>query len=486
MIEQTSHVCVARYPRGVLIATSTPEPAEPQTPEPADPMKNPPGGMVPPDSYARPGDQISPSGSVPPNEPAAVEARVPGANPAPAPGFPPQQATPTDGQIPHYGHVPPAGLVAPSGSPVLVPGSASVPAPIAAPAQVPATAAPPAPTAAPTQMGAATPAPMPTPVLAPTAAFVPAAPEDFAGNSPTAKRPASRSRLGWIITVALLSIGLVIAAVFLVITFLELDQASGKIDEQKGTIEEQNKKIDEQKELIDKKESFGAAMNGLVGARNKFNGTKLGDRIPQNYHQSLAENGYEHRWDAEMMDETIEDVNSASAELEQVYAVAQEQKATNATGSAYETAIDQLGAGLVTVQFDDAAGLCGGEAIGCVSSEDPTIVHIDAKAESSSPYMTDWLRTGVAYHEYAHVLQFTNYEATIEPLQAFGDDYEHMADCFALTYLDGWTLDHTIWINDYQYYEVSLGYGYTCNESQRQVIRDWYDSLTITNGPLTQ
>ena len=100
--------------------------------------------------------------------------------------------------------------------------------------------------------------------------------------------------------------------------------------------------------------------------------------------------------------------------------------------------------------------------------------------------MTDWLRTGIAYHEFAHVLQFTNPGPTDTALESFDGDTETMADCFALTYLDGWTLDHTIWINRYRYWEVSIGYGYTCNETQRQVVRDWYGQLGFQSRPITQ
>jgi hypothetical protein len=43
-----------------------------------------------------------------------------------------------------------------------------------------------------------------------------------------------------------------------------------------------------------------------------------------------------------------------------------------------------------------------------------------------------------------------------------------------------------VWINDYQYYEVSVGYGYTCNEDQKQVIRDWYEGLGYQSEPVSQ
>ena len=92
----------------------------------------------------------------------------------------------------------------------------------------------------------------------------------------------------------------------------------------------------------------------------------------------------------------------------------------------------------------------------------------------------------LSYHEFAHVLQFTNPQPTTTALDAFGGDSETMADCYALTYLPGWKLHHRVWVSSYQYYEVDIGYGYTCNESQRQVVRDWYEQLGYTTGPIAQ
>jgi hypothetical protein len=33
---------------------------------------------------------------------------------------------------------------------------------------------------------------------------------------------------------------------------------------------------------------------------------------------------------------------------------------------------------------------------------------------------------------------------------------------------------------------VSLGYGYTCDDAQRQVIRDWYDASVDHAEPISQ
>jgi len=172
-------------------------------------------------------------------------------------------------------------------------------------------------------------------------------------------------------------------------------------------------------------------------------------------------------------------------ELNEVLAAARDQAATNASGTKYESVIDSLSSGFVTAVIDDADALCEDDVLACVMSNEPYVVHFDKK-DSKLPYMTNWLRTGLAYHEFAHVLQLTNPAATATALEAFDGDDEEMADCYALTFLDGWTLDHTIWTSDVEYWEVSIGYGYTCNKAQKQAVRDWYEALGFTSAPISQ
>ena len=105
--------------------------------------------------------------------------------------------------------------------------------------------------------------------------------------------------------------------------------------------------------------------------------------------------------------------------------------------------------------MDPDATFCGDQAMACVRSDDPFVVHVVA-AQRRQPQNSDWIRTGVTYHEFAHVLQYTNPVQTDATLPVFGGDVERMADCYALTMLDGWTLDHRTWVNAYEYWEVSV------------------------------
>ena len=184
------------------------------------------------------------------------------------------------------------------------------------------------------------------------------------------------------------------------------------------------------------------------------------------------------------MTQVTQDVEKKTGELTTQLDEAAAQAAKNASGSEYEKVIDKLGAGFVTTALDNADKLCHDDVLGCVTGDDPFTIHID-KADVHLPYMTNFIRQGIAYHEFAHVLQYANPDESDVAADAFKGDYETMADCFALTYLKGWKLHHTVYVSD-GYYEVDIGYGYTCNAKQRQVIKDWYTGLGYKSAPVTQ
>ncbi len=283
--------------------------------------------------------------------------------------------------------------------------------------------------------------------------------------------PKRRRPVGLIVTVSLLAVLLATAIAAFVWYFLQLQDAN-------VTIREQQHELEEQRDLIDKKETFGAAMEGLLDEVGRYEGVPLAILIPWDRYELLASQSWARRWDATALDASIASVEKARQELATQREAAEQQAASNASGSAYEAALDSLGAGYVTWVREDADTLCQNDVLACVISDNPLVVHVDA-ADDGLEYTNDWLRTGIAYHEFAHVLQFTNPEPTEAALPSFDGDVETMADCFALTYLDGWTLHHTIWVSSYQYWEVDVGYGYTCTEAQRQVVRDWFGQLGV-------
>lgn len=301
---------------------------------------------------------------------------------------------------------------------------------------------------------------------APPAPAAPAPPEPVA--APKVKR---RRRVGWIIAVSLLSVALLGVGALLVLTIMRLDEA--------------NTVIDEQNDLIDEKETFSTAMGALLTKSSEFDGQKVGSLISPDDFQLLAARAWNERRDADSMARIIRDVGSKTDELEAQLAAARDQAATNTSGTKYEEVVDALGAGFVATSIDNADVLCSSDVLGCVVSDDPYTVHID-EADVAVPYMTDFIRTGLTYHEFAHVLQMTNPAQTDVAVEAFGGDPETMADCFALTYVDGWTLHHTVWVSDFEYYEVDVGYGYTCDSAQRDAIVAWYDGLGYQSQPVSQ
>ena len=228
------------------------------------------------------------------------------------------------------------------------------------------------------------------------------------------------------------------------------------------------------------------AAQELMTTAATFEGVPYATIVPTAQLRSLIGQGWAHRWNSTSLESDTEDVRAATEKLAAARATAEAEAANNATGTFYESLTDQLGTGYVKTSLDTADATCEADVWGCVGGEDPYTIHYDASAMNAEPYMNDWLRSGLAYHEYAHVLQMTNPGPTATAAASFGGDWETMADCFALTFLPGWTLDHTIWISDFEYWEVSVGYGYTCDEAQRQVVREWNDAVGYTHAPISQ
>lgn len=322
-------------------------------------------------------------------------------------------------------------------------------------------------------------------VIGPDAGEAPASIAETAAVSGPDPAPRRARRRGWIITVVLLAAAVVALAVASTLLLVKLQAADAQLDQQDERISELQKTVKEQEGLIDRKETFGAAMEGLLETARQFEGMRVGQLVPHGGLRSLTHSAWRHRHDAELLETDIAEANALTASLGAQLEDARALAAVNATGSVYERVLDELGGGFVTTSIDAADELCQADVWGCVAVAEPREVHIDV-VDSTRPFMTDWLKTGVAYHEFAHVLQLTNPEQSESALAAFGGDSEIMADCFALTYLDGWTLDHRIWVSSTSYWDVSVGYRHTCDDAQKQAVRDWYSRLGYRSEPITQ
>ncbi|ODT39188.1 MAG: hypothetical protein BGO45_01890 [Microbacterium sp. 71-36] len=321
---------------------------------------------------------------------------------------------------------------------------------------------------------------------APPPSDVPGVPADPAVGAPPAEQAAPlppsaggrRPRASVVVLAVLLTV--FVAAVGLGFLWLatQLQEARTQIDDQRQQIDDQQQRLDEQQEMIDRKEQFGAAMNDLYATVDPLVGLPYATIVPWYRVEDLADRAWIHRRNPAALDQDVADLRRLTSEISVHSAAVAAQAASNASGTAWEATLDSLGRGWVSTVFEDATP-CGATALACVSGAEPFTVHVRAGSRTD-PTMTDWIRTGAAYHEYAHVLQFTNPQPTDDALASFGGDVETMADCYALTFLDGWSLDHEVAIDAYSYYEVNVGYGYTCDANQRQVIRDWVGRLGVT------
>lgn len=204
----------------------------------------------------------------------------------------------------------------------------------------------------------------------------------------------------------LLSLALLGVGALTILTFMRLDEA--------------NTVIDHQNDLIDEKQKFSAAMGTLLSTAEGFEGVRVGALVPQDSFDLLAARAWNDRRELSGMAQVTADVNATTADLEKVLADARAQAAKNSSHSKYESVLDKLGAGFVTTAIDNADKLCQADVLGCVTSEDPYTVHID-KSDTKLPFMTDFIRTGLTYHEFAHVLQYTHPEETDVALDAFKD-----------------------------------------------------------------
>lgn len=170
-------------------------------------------------------------------------------------------------------------------------------------------------------------------------------------------------------------------------------------------------------------------------------------------------------------------------QLERQVAAAKVRRA-NKSGSVSEGLVDSAGNGFIDIRWD-AAKVCGkptsktGQTVGCVKGSDPLTVHLLPE----SGFSDDWDLRMTVVHELAHVYQraddrsSSGSESRADRLVArglFQKSDEKMADCYALTYYNEWSLSR----NGYR-----IGYGYVCNASERQAIRSWAAAI---NAPMTK
>ncbi|WP_344358379.1 hypothetical protein [Brachybacterium phenoliresistens] len=153
-------------------------------------------------------------------------------------------------------------------------------------------------------------------------------------------------------------------------------------------------------------------------------------------------------------------------------------RAANSSGSLSEGLVDEAGDGLIDIRWD-ADAVCaqsereGWTTFGCVLGADALTVHL----QPEDSFTGEWDIQMTVQHELAHVYQradrarfddgSSEYDELLEQ-GLFQGSVELMADCYALTYYDEWTLETD---------SVEVGYGYVCDESERDAIREWSASI---------
>jgi len=167
-------------------------------------------------------------------------------------------------------------------------------------------------------------------------------------------------------------------------------------------------------------------------------------------------------------------------DLEVSVAAAQARR-VNTSGSVTEGIVDTAGRGFIDIQWDAATTCKDSEreswrTSGCIKKGDSLTVHLLPESEVS-----EWVRDFTVVHELAHVYQradnasVKDYRGEHNDLLAqglFQGDAEAMADCYALTYYDEWSLTNG---------DDSVGYGYVCDDDERQALRSWASSI---NAPM--
>ncbi|OII38836.1 hypothetical protein BIU99_09925 [Plantibacter sp. MMLR14_011] len=148
---------------------------------------------------------------------------------------------------------------------------------------------------------------------------------------------------------------------------------------------------------------------------------------------------------------------------------------TNVSGSVTEAIVDEAGQGFIDIAWDASTACAtsrradeGYTTIGCVS-EEPLAVHLAPEDQIGG----DIARRQVVLHELSHLYTRADSDAKgMAPSASsvlveqghFQGNSEAFADCYALTYLNLWTLTFD---------GRNYGYGYVCTAEERELMRSW-------------
>lgn len=253
-------------------------------------------------------------------------------------------------------------------------------------------------------------------------------------------------------------------------------------------LEKQNKNLEqdnfELKTNLDHKETFGQLSLSYVKKLESFNGLPVKDQINKHVtrYNNLVQEAYQYREDSYMMENIIGDAQNELNGLEKLRVKYENERNSNATGTVYENGTDVLSGGVATVVwYSNGANKCGesegSDAAACVWSSNPNVVYVNTDqfnrlGSEAGTGFRDYYYNGVVWHEFAHVIQFTNNETTSNYLGYFDNDKEKMADCYA----------NAFYSLDFSSYAYNLG----CNNDQLTKVQEWADSVKFVSSGFKQ
>lgn len=266
----------------------------------------------------------------------------------------------------------------------------------------------------------------------------------------------------------------------------ELEQSNTQLEQDKQTLQDQ----------LDSKETFSTSMLSLLETLKSFTGTPYAEVVNSYDYQTYVNHAYEYRTNSAQVNALATEIDQINIKMTALKTSMETEKTSNSTGQDVEDIIDKLSAGYVTTSFDSTV-YCGTTSsssysiVACANgtnNSDPsfdgtkTIAFKNGYTLGLQQYTGDeekYFKYEIAYHEFAHILQLANPEATEEVLALFSgvessgaldstggsQEYEYMADCFAYTY------------SPYPILE-NVGYGYKCSTSEQEAIKTWYETIT--------
>lgn len=174
----------------------------------------------------------------------------------------------------------------------------------------------------------------------------------------------------------------------------------------------------------------------------------------------------------------LEEIQQHRTALQQKITEAEGRRA-NASGTIAEELVDGAGNGFIDIRWDadsecSTSGEPGQTTAGCTSTDSVAVHILPADRQLGGDTGTRL----VVLHELAHLYQYADDDSSpvdgqseslkLKEQGMFQGSGEAMSDCYALTYLNSYSLS----VGD-----ATFGYGYVCDDTERQAIREWAKHL---------